>query len=126
MEVVRALVRRGDHVLLVRRARGDTLPGRLELPGGKADPGETRTQALARELHEETGLRLRGRPHLVREHRTRSPRGRPLSILTYACEAEGELRLSDEHEEARWHPRGAAAPREATDAARMALSDLSG
>ena len=64
--VVRALVRRGEHVLLVRRARGDTMAGRLELPGGKADAGESHRRALARELREETGLRAGRLQHLGR------------------------------------------------------------
>ncbi len=120
--MVRALVRRGDSVLLVRRSRGDSLPGRLELPGGKVDRGEASTQALRRELHEETGLRLRGRPRPLHEHRTRSPGGKRVRIVTYLCEAEGEPVLSHEHDLARWHPGRAPAPAEATDAARAALS----
>ncbi|MBV4458884.1 NUDIX domain-containing protein [Pseudomonas sp. COR58] len=39
------------HILLVRKAHC-----RWTLPGGKVEPGETRTQAAARELLEETGL----------------------------------------------------------------------
>ena len=47
----------GDRVLLVRRARAP-LRGQWSLPGGLVEVGETLSQALRREIHEETGLRV--------------------------------------------------------------------
>ena len=44
-------------LLFLERAR-DPGKGLLGLPGGFADPGETLEEAVARELHEETGLRV--------------------------------------------------------------------
>ena len=43
-------------VLLARRTEGRDLAGLWEFPGGKVDPGETPSQALARELQEELGI----------------------------------------------------------------------
>ena len=70
--VVRAYARRGDHVLLVRRAPGDSLAGRYELPGGKVSALRDGTRedpiaALRREFREETGLELTGDPRLIDE-----------------------------------------------------------
>src|SRR5688572_8830552 len=45
-------------ILLARRTAGRDLAGAWEFPGGKVEPGETPQQALARELHEELGIRI--------------------------------------------------------------------
>jgi len=50
-----------DKVLLIQDPRSL----RWELPGGGRDPGETLRRALAREMMEETGLTLHGRPKLL-------------------------------------------------------------
>jgi 8-oxo-dGTP diphosphatase len=45
-------------ILLARRTAGRDLAGAWEFPGGKVEPGETPLAALARELHEELGIRI--------------------------------------------------------------------
>jgi 8-oxo-dGTP diphosphatase len=57
VQVAAALVRRGDHIVLVRERRGDTTF--WSVPGGGVEPGELVPEALVREVEEETGLRLR-------------------------------------------------------------------
>ena len=54
--VTAAILRRGDAVLLTRRAPGEKVAGFWEFPGGKVDPGETPEVSLARELFEELSL----------------------------------------------------------------------
>ena len=44
--------------LLTSRPPGKVYAGYWEFPGGKLEPGESVAQALARELHEELGLRI--------------------------------------------------------------------
>ena len=47
-----------ERVLVARRHAQQHQGGLLEFPGGKVETGESATAALARELHEETGLRV--------------------------------------------------------------------
>ena len=53
-------------VLLAQRLPGKHLAGFWEFPGGKLEPGETPRAALARELHEELGIRLQHAQPLIR------------------------------------------------------------
>jgi len=57
LHVVAGVIRneKGE-VLLSRRQPGRHQAGKWEFPGGKVEPGETSSEALARELHEELGI----------------------------------------------------------------------
>jgi acetyl-CoA carboxylase carboxyl transferase subunit beta len=93
--VVRLIV--GDttgRVLLLRRSE-PTGDGWC-LPGGKVEPGETVEAAAARELLEETGLRL-VRSRFLFAHASTTVAGRVVYVTHYfACEVEWPLRLSAE------------------------------
>lgn len=55
--VVTGFIRKGNEILLGKRPEGDTLAGCWEFPGGKVNPNESPTEALARELDEELGIK---------------------------------------------------------------------
>jgi mutator protein MutT len=63
------LIDRRGRILNAQRPAGKHLAGSWEFPGGKIEPGETRTAALARELKEELGVTIeRPRPLLRLRH----------------------------------------------------------
>lgn len=56
---VRAIIREGSKVLLLKRAAGrETILGKLELPGGKVGYGEQPEDALRRILHNDAGIHI--------------------------------------------------------------------
>ncbi len=82
-----AIIRHGNLFLVVERSDGLG----LAFPGGLAHFWESDEQALARELREETGLRLSSHSLLLR-YATRVPC--PSRVTVFLAEAEGELRPS--------------------------------
>jgi 8-oxo-dGTP diphosphatase len=83
VQVVAAVIRRGDTILVTRRPDRPGRPGQWEFPGGKVEPGEAETDALARELREELGCDARvGR--LLLRHAHRYPE-LSVELAFYAC-----------------------------------------
>ena len=68
IHVVAAVVWRRENnrqLLIARRQKGKHLQDYWEFPGGKMEAGESRWQALRRELEEEVGIRItRGEPFI--------------------------------------------------------------
>jgi 8-oxo-dGTP diphosphatase len=56
--VAAALYDPAGRILIAERPPGKHMAGRWEFPGGKIAPGESEPVALARELHEELGVRV--------------------------------------------------------------------
>jgi 8-oxo-dGTP pyrophosphatase MutT (NUDIX family) len=100
---VKAVILDGERVLLLANDRGE-----WELPGGRPDPGESETGALAREIEEELGVPARIGPRLTEEEFEVTP-GRVVRIVSYGCwiEPAARLRLSREHRDLTWAPVGA-------------------
>ncbi len=99
---VGAVIRDDEGRLLLIKRGHDPGAGLWSLPGGRIEPGETGTQALVREMREETGLtvkvgRLLGtvsRPGLV---------GDVIDISDYeATIITGRLTPGDDAADARW------------------------
>jgi len=63
VDVVCAILKREETVMIARRPEGKKLGGLWEFPGGKVEPGERPEAALHRELHEELGCEVQ----IVRE-----------------------------------------------------------
>jgi len=104
---VAAVVLRGPNVLLIRRGREPML-GAWSLPGGALELGETTAEGVAREVFEETGVRVRPVEivaTLDRIVRDEDERVRFHYVLVeWMCVAEGasELVCGDDAAAARW------------------------
>jgi 8-oxo-dGTP diphosphatase len=103
---VSAAIIRDGRVLVARRARGPAL-GVWTMPGGVVESGETLTEALKREITEETGMTIE--PVALAGHREVVVRdddkrvSRHFVILCFASRwISGEPRLNEELAEARW------------------------
>lgn len=84
---VRAIVRSDDDKFLL--VRHTYTPG-WYFPGGGVEKGQTTEQALSKELRQETGLRLVGKPviHGVFHNNSISKRDH---VLAYICDVQGSL-----------------------------------
>ena len=103
---VSAAIIHDGRVLVARRARGPAL-GVWTMPGGVVEAGETLTEALVREIVEETALTIE--PVALAGHREVVVRdddrrvSRHFVILCFAARwVSGEIRLNEELAEARW------------------------
>lgn len=63
--ILTALARQDGRLLMVQQQGPDEAEPVWALPGGRVKPGKPLLDALARELHEETGLALTGTPHVA-------------------------------------------------------------
>jgi len=59
LEVVAALIEKDGRILLCQRNEGDRYGLLWEFPGGSVESGEEFPQAIAREIEEELGLKVR-------------------------------------------------------------------
>jgi 8-oxo-dGTP diphosphatase len=103
---VSAAIIRDGRVLVARRARGPAY-GIWTMPGGVVEAGETLTEALTREIKEETAMTIE--PIALAGHREVVVRdddkrvSRHFVIMCYAARwIEGEPQLNEELAEARW------------------------
>ncbi len=92
-------------VLLLRRSKEKypEVANRWDIPGGRIYPGTSLLENLAREVKEETGLILVGTPVLLgAQDIFPSHVEKHIVRLTYTGKAEGEVVLSEEHDEYRY------------------------
>ena len=99
VEVVAAIIVRGDTVLATQRGYGE-FEGWWEFPGGKVDAGETPEEALVREIHEEMNAAIVVERYLcTAEHDYETFH---LSMRCYICSLVDDKFELLEHHAAKW------------------------
>jgi 8-oxo-dGTP diphosphatase len=99
IEVVAAIIRKGDKVFATQRGYGD-FKDWWEFPGGKMEAGETPEEALKREIREELSTEI-GVDEFLCTVEYDYPKFH-LTMHCYLCHVEsGHLELK-EHEAAKW------------------------
>jgi 8-oxo-dGTP diphosphatase len=99
IEVVAAVIRRGDAVFATQRGYGPYKDW-WEFPGGKIEPGETPGEALVREIREELDAVIEVGP-LLQSIEWDYPEFH-LSLHCFVCSLVSEALHLNEHESARW------------------------
>ena len=100
INVVGAVLTRGQTILAARRGSTMSLPGMWEFPGGKIESDESPEQALLRELEEELLCSAEIGKHVqTTEHEYDFG---IVILTTYYCSLTGEEPRLTEHSEIRW------------------------
>lgn len=99
-KVVGAVILDSGRVLAAQRGPGKALAGLWEFPGGKIEPGESPSNALAREIEEELGCRVEVGDHVTTT--THEYEFGTIELATYYATLIGGTPTASEHSELRW------------------------
>ena len=102
IEVAAGVIFCEDKVLCVQRPKNKLhyISEKFEFPGGKIEEGETREEALKRELFEELNISSRIRSHfLTVEHKYPDFE---LTMHSFKCEVESQELILNEHIDQKW------------------------
>jgi len=93
-----------DSLLLIQR-KNNPYQGKWALPGGFVEYNEKTTDAVIREVHEETGLKTKIQNLVgVYSDPTRDPRGHTVSVVYLLKKNGGDLHADDDASQARFFP----------------------
>ena len=102
---VKALLKNYDGKYLLLHRNPEMYPGvsqLWDLVGGRINPGKSLLENLAREINEETGLKLVQKPKLIAAQDILRKPGYHTVRLTYLGEIYGEPILNKEHDKFAW------------------------
>ena len=101
VDVVGAVIRDGERVLMAQRPEGKAQAGLWEFPGGKIEPGETPEEALARECREELALEIEN-PSVLRSVVHRYPEKTVRLLLVECSVRPGSVPVPQEGQSVAW------------------------
>ena len=101
IEVVAAIIKKGNTILATQRGYGDLKDG-WEFPGGKIEPGEAYAVALKREIQEELKAEIAVQEHIITVEYTGYEKF-DLTMHCYLCSLANDSDITLlEHEAAKW------------------------
>lgn len=100
IEVVGAVLIKNGQILIVQRAEHDVGGGLWEFPGGKVESGETKEQALIREIDEELSLKILVTDFLGAQDFESA--NRKYKLFLYLCPILSGEPVLHEHQDLRW------------------------
>jgi 8-oxo-dGTP diphosphatase len=89
--VVAAIIVQDSRLLICQRRRDKAFPLKWEFPGGKVETGESLTEALAREILEELGVRIEIGREVYRTQYRYAELAAPIEIVFNFARIAGEL-----------------------------------
>lgn len=99
IEVVAAIIKKEDKIFITRRGYGEFID-MWEFPGGKMEKGESREEALKREIKEELELDISKLQYLTTVDYDYSTFH--LTMHCFACEISGGTLKLNAHNDAKW------------------------
>jgi len=96
---VKGIVRKNDGILVLVKQNG-----KLDLPGGRVENGETVRSALQREIREETGLKVEIHEPIEEWSFYKTPDQLIKGITLECAYLEGQVELCCEHKRYFWAP----------------------
>lgn len=98
--VTAAIIIHNGRVLIARRLTSAHGSGGWEFPGGKIEPQETPEECLAREIHEELGVRIAIREPFL-DYVFEYP-GKTIRLISFRADIIEGIPVPSDHEEITW------------------------
>lgn len=96
---VKGVIQRDGKILLIQRAKEDTMGGFYEFPGGGVEEGESITETLKRELFEEVGFEEVSN---VSYHSCIDIPSKEIHLVFYTAFSSESPQISRDHSDLRW------------------------
>lgn len=101
--LTKALVMKGDSILLLKRKEGGFASGLWDIPGGKLEFGESPEESLIREVYEETTLKVDIGKVISLSSGIDLKKNKQYITIVYLCSyLSGDVKLSNEHIDYEW------------------------